>query len=190
MRNVGAESKKTYEEKLDADFFNKFMRGPNITRGCGLDIGYAGYEFDIVPILPNAIGIDFNYPGYDGKTLPFSDNSQDYVYSSHCLEHITDYKSTIQEWFRVVKKHGHIIIVVPHRDLYEKKLQLPSIWNADHKRFYTPASLLKEVEDSLPINSFRVRHLKDNDEGHDYNQPANEHSKGQYEIELVIERII
>lgn len=183
MRNVGGESRKTYVEKLSNGFFLKYMYGN------GLDIGFSGYEPDVVSILAGAIGVDVNYPGYDGKILPFPDNSQQFVYSSHCLEHISDYKQTIKEWLRVVKPGGYIITVVPHRDLYEKKLELPSIWNGDHKRFYTPASLLKEFEISLPVNSFRVRHLQDNDKHHDYSQPNEEHSKGEYELELVIQKL-
>lgn len=183
MRNVGGESRKTYLDKLSSGFFLKYMYGK------GIDVGFRGYEKDVVSILEGSTGIDLDYPGYDGVHLPFPDDSQQHVYSSHVLEHISNYKEVIQEWFRVVKPEGYIITVVPHRDLYEKKLELPSIWNADHKRFYTPASLLKEFEDSLSINSFRVRHLQDNDVGHDYNTPQNEHSHGQYEIELVIQKI-
>lgn len=183
MRNVGVESRKTWTQKVDCGFFKQFMSGN------GLDIGYSGYEKGVVSILDTAIGVDMKYPGYDGRTLPFPSASQDYVYSSHCLEHIADYQQAIKEWYRVTKTGGHIVTVVPHRDLYEKKLTLPSVWNGDHKRFYTPASLLKEFEDSLPVNSFRVRHLKDNDAGHDYSTPLHKHSGGQYEIELVIQKI-
>lgn len=182
-RNVGGESRKTYLEKLSNGFFLKYMWGN------GLDVGFAGYEPNVVSILSGAIGVDVNYPGYDGKTLPFPDNSQQFVYSSHCLEHISDYRSTIQEWFRIVKPGGYIITVVPHKYLYEKKENLPSQFNGDHKRFYTPASLLQEFEDSLQINTYRVRHLQDNDKNHDYAQPLNEHSKGEYELELVIQKL-
>lgn len=182
MRNVGGESRKTYLDKINNGFFIKYLRGT------GLDIGGKGYD-NSLSILPNAILVDLDYPNYDGLHLPFPNESMDYIYSSHTLEHISDYKATILEWFRVVKKNGFIVTVVPHRDLYEKKTELPSRFNGDHKRLYTPASLVKEFEDSLPINSFRVRHLQDNDFGHDYQQPAEEHSKGQYEIELVIEKI-
>lgn len=183
MRNVGGESRKTYAKKLSNGFFLQYMYRN------GLDIGFSGYEPDVVPILGGAIGVDKDYPGYDGKTLPFEDGSQQFVYSSHCLEHISDYKQAIREWHRVTEIGGYIITVVPHRDLYEKQLNLPSKWNQDHKRYYTPASLLKEFEDSLSINSFRVRHLQDNDKGHDYNTPFEEHSHGEYEIELVIQKI-
>lgn len=184
MRKVGTESRKTYQEKLENGFFSKYMSGK------GLDIGYRGYtDEDIVPITEDAIGIDLEYPGYDGRTLPFTDNSLDFVYSSHCLEHISDYRNFIREAFRVVKPGGYVVTVVPHRDLYEKKPTLPSIWNADHKRFYTATSLCREHEESLNVNSYRVRHLCENDKGHRYEQPMNEHSVGQYEIEIVIQKI-
>lgn len=177
------ESEKTYKEKLESGFFDKYMVGQ------GLDIGFKGYE-DSKPILETATGIDKDYPAYDGINLPFDNESQHYVYNSHTLEHIYNYKDAIKEWFRVLKKNGFIITIVPHRDLYEKKLFLPSRFNPDHKRFYTPASLLKEFEESLPINGFRIRHMQDNDQGHDYTQPSTEHSLWLYEIELVIEKII
>lgn len=178
------ESQKTYDSKILSGFFKKYMSGN------GLDIGYKGNEHQKgQPILSTAIGIDLDYPKYDGIHLPFESSSQDYAYSSHALEHISNYQSAIKEWYRVVKRGGFIITVVPHRDLYEKKLFLPSRFNPDHKRLYTPASFLKEFEDSLPINSFRVRHMKDNDEGHDYTQSSQEHSLWLYEIELVIQKI-
>lgn len=183
MRNVGEESRKTWQEKHNSGFFKKYM-SPH-----GIEIGYKGYLPDVVPILPNCKGIDLDYPGYDGKTLPFKDNSEYYVYSSHCLEHINDYKQSIQEWYRVCKPKGHIIIVVPHRDLYEKKLLPPSKWNEDHKHFFTPAKLLQYVEESLLPNSYRIRLLQDEDVGFTYDIGPDKHSGGCYEITLVIQKI-
>lgn len=178
------ESSKTYLDKINSGFFLKYMKG------VGIDFGYKGYAGNTTTILPQTIGVDLDFPGYDQKTLPFADKSQDFLYSSHVLEHISERKSMIQEWFRVIKTGGFIITVVPHQWLYEKKENLPSQFNGDHKIFFTPAVLLKEFEDALPINSFRVRHLQDNDQNHDYQQPNSEHSKGCYEIELVIEKIV
>lgn len=182
-KNVGEESRKTFVEKLHSGFFSKYMFGK------GLDIGGTGYLKNVHAILPTAIIVDLDYPGYDGHILPFEDNSQDYVYSSHVLEHIKSFQEPIREWFRVVKKGGYIITAVPHRDLYEKKDVPPSRFNEDHKRFYTAQKLLLEFEISLPKNSYRVRHLQENDKGHDYLQPAEEHSKGQYDIEVVIQKL-
>ncbi len=183
MRKVGEESSKTHENKQKSGFYAKYMSGS------GLDVGYAGYIPGVNPILETAIGVDLNYPGYNGTILPFADNSQDYVYNSHCLEHIKDWSTAITEWFRVLKPHAHLIIVVPHKYLYEKKAYLPSRWNEDHKRFYTPGSLLNEIECTLTPNSYRIRLLEDGDAGFDYTIPPEKHSSGQYEITLVIQKI-
>jgi|GEM_PF-6495240 len=185
-RPVGGEARKSFDEHALSGFWSRFITGPNV-----LDIGFKGYAdvTGVVPITPTAIGMDLDYPGYDGTTLPFPDESQDAVYSSHCLEHIPDYKTTIQEWHRVTKIGGHIITVVPHAYLYERGHSPPSIWNGDHKRFYTPSSLLLEFEQSLVPNSYRVRYLDDNDRNYKYENPPHTHPFGCYEIVLVIQKI-
>lgn len=183
-RKVGPEASKTYFKKLNDGFFDKYCSG------IGLDIGPTGKgTVDVVSILPTAIALDLDYPGYNGTDLPFPNASQDYIFSSHCLEHITDYKTTLKEWMRALKVGGHLVISVPHRDLYEKKLTLPSRFNDDHKRFYTASSLCKEIEESLPINSFRIRHLLENDEGHWYEDDEFTHGRHCYEIEIVVEKL-
>lgn len=185
-RPVGWESSKSFDAKIDSGFWQRFIGGPAV-----LDIGFQGgaEPGSVVPIMPGAIGVDLDYPGYDGRILPFAAGSQDAVYSSHCLEHIPDCIKAIQEWHRVLKVGGHIITVVPSAHLYERKRRVPSYWNNDHKRTYTPATLLAEFESALAPNSFRVRHLMENDAGYQYNLPANVHPEGCYEIELVVEKI-
>ncbi len=179
----GPETERSHKLRIENGFYDKYLTG------MGLDIGYKGSLADAEPVLPTAIGVDMDYPGYDGIHLPFDSNSLEFVFASHCLEHIKDYSAAIEEWFRVLRVGGHLIIMVPHQYLYEKKAKLPSRWNEDHKRFYTPASLLKEVEDSLLINSYRVVHLVDNDKGFDYSVGPERHSNGAYEIELVLKKI-
>jgi SAM-dependent methyltransferase len=181
---VGTESSKTIAAKYQNGFVSRYLSGANI-----LDIGYRGYLRQAIPIVPQAIGIDLEYPGYDGKTLPFADNTQDAVYSSHCLEHIDDYVSVLREWHRVLRIGGFMIISVPHQFLYEKKFAPPSRWNWDHKRFYTPASLMAEVEEALAPNTYRLRQLIDNDQHFTYGIPPEHHSGGSYEIEMVLEKI-
>jgi SAM-dependent methyltransferase len=184
VRPVGWESRKSYGLKIANGFFDRYLSGRAI-----LEIGYKGSIDRAVPIVPQAIGIDLDYPGYDGATLPFADESQDAVYTSHCFQHISDYKHTIREWFRVLKTGGHLVIIVPHQYLFERRRKLPSRVFG-HKRFYTPASLLLEIEEVLEPNSYRVRHLVDNDFGFDYSVlPGQSSVVGCYEIELVLEKI-
>lgn len=158
-------------------------------KGHGLDIGYKGSNPHAVPVLETATGVDVDYLGYDGKTLPFPDCSQDYVFASHVLEHIEDPISTIKEWYRVLKVDGHMVITVPHQYLYERKLSLPSRWNEDHKRFYSPSQLLTEIDQALKPNSWRLVQYADNDRDFNYSTPPEKHAAGSYEIECVIKKI-
>jgi SAM-dependent methyltransferase len=184
-RRSGPEARKSLTAKLQSGFIEAYLSGEHI-----LDIGYRGYEGEALPIVPNAVGIDLDYPGYDGRTLPFPDGSQDAVYSSHCLEHIGHATQAIADWFRVVRYGGHLVIVVPHQFLYERRTGMPSRWSEEHRRFYTPASLLQQVERALQPNSYRIRRLIDHDAGFDYAIPPQRHPDGCYEIELVIEKIV
>ena len=184
QRRIGVEASKTIGRKIESGFVAKYLSG-----GAILDIGYRGYIEDVEPVVPQAIGIELDYPGYDGRRLPFDDQTQDAVFASHCLEHIEDYQNALSDWHRVLKIGGFMIIAVPHQYLYERRTRPPSRWNEDHKRFYTPASLMREVEQSLDPNTYRLRHLADNDLWYDYPQPLEAHPGGCYEVELVLERI-
>lgn len=177
----GAETQKAHFRRVREDFYSKFLQGK------GLDIGFAGYESGTIPIT-NSIGVDKNYPNYNGTILPFENESQHFVYSSHCLEHIENYKESLVEWLRVLKIGGFLIITVPHKFLYEKK-EFPSRFNGDHRRMYTPASLMKEIEESFQPNSYRLVYIKDCAEDFDYSIPPEVHSCGEYQIELVLQKI-
>lgn len=180
----GPETEKSHLSRLLNGFYNKYMSGK------GLDIGYRGSISDAEPVLSDAIGVDMDYPGYDGKTLPFPDESQDYVFASHVLEHIDNPMQAVKEWFRVLKPQGHLVICVPHQYLYEKKLARPSQYNEDHKKFYTAWNLMLDIDSALPINHWRLRHMRDNDRAFDYSIPPERHSSGCYEIECVIQKIV
>ena len=75
-------------------------------------------------IKPVAIGIDCEYtPGCDQQAdvslrLPFPDCSQDYVFSSHCLEDMQDTEGTLREWLRVLKPGGYLVLYLPDKDYY------------------------------------------------------------------------
>lgn len=182
-RILGPETARSHQKRRDSGFYGKYMSG------LGLDIGYKGSTPNAEPVLDTAIGVDTDYPEYDGVHLPFADESQDYVYASHVLEHVTNWPETLREWFRVLKVGGYLVITVPHEFLYEKKKALPSRWNADHKRFYTTSCLTFEIDWALTPNTYRVRHLRDNDDDFDYSIPPDRHSDGCYEIECVIQKI-
>ena len=179
------ETSKTYGERWRSGFITRYLGGPVV-----LDIGFRGGSLEEArAVTPHAVGVDLDYPGYDGRRLPWTDGSVDAVFSSHVLEHIDDPIGALRDWFRVLRVGGYVVCHVPHQFLYEKKAYLPSNFNPDHKRFYTPARLLREVEEALEANSYRVRYMADFDEGHDYSSDPRIHSSWGYEIHLVLQKI-
>lgn len=49
-----------------------------------------------------------------GDELPFADDSHDFVFSSHVIEHFPDPIRALLEWRRVARRY--VVAVVPHRD--------------------------------------------------------------------------
>ena len=81
--------------------------------GCGTKVMNGFTNLDNLDIE----GID--YPGTDARDLSkISDESIDYIYSCHILEHLPrkDTFKTLQEWNRVLKLGGLIRISVPDWD--------------------------------------------------------------------------
>ena len=179
------EAGKAYQLRLASGFLVKYCRGEVV-----LDVGFTGhYNPDNPTSLPGAIGVDLDYPDYDGLHLPWPDHSVDCVFASHCLERAGFYQEVIRDWYRVLKVGGYIVCMVSSRDLSEKKRFPPSRYNQEHQRFYTPSRLTAAFEEALEVNSFRVRHLHENDHGYDYAIGPEKHADGCYEIEIVVEKI-
>jgi SAM-dependent methyltransferase len=186
----GIETRKLDKEREESGFYHKYLQGT------GLDVGYKGLGLPdgIEPVRPNAVGVDLDFPGYDGKTLPFPDESQDFVFASHVLEHIPDYVNALKDWHRVLKINGHMVLLLPHAYLYERSYFIPGPWGscADHKRVYTPARLLREIEESLLPNTYRVISLRDNDQNFNYGiglRTPPDYFGACFEIELVLKKI-
>jgi hypothetical protein len=183
-RTLGPETARQQARRLAEGFVERYLSGDHV-----LDIGFRGGMAGAEPVTAKAIGVELDYPGYDGLHLPFEDFSQDAVFASHTLEHIDDYRSALSDWYRVLRIGGYLVIAVPHQQLYERKAALPSRFNGDHKRFYTPGTLLREMEESLPLGGYRIRSLRDIDDGFSYEMPPERNPVGSYEIEFVAEKI-
>ena len=65
-----------------------------------------------------------------------TDESIDFVHSSHCLEHLVDPFEGLKNWMRVLKPGGHLIVTIPDEDMYEQGV-FPSTFNRDHKSTFT-----------------------------------------------------
>ena len=63
------------------------------------------------------------------KGIPLDDNSVDYIYTAHFLEHVNNYDFIMSEIYRVCKNKAIIEIYVPH-------FSGISGYQEDHKRFF------------------------------------------------------
>lgn len=100
-------------------------------KGYGCDIGCGNAK-----VKDDAVGIDL-MEGManiisDCQELPFPDNHFDYVYSSHLIEDFMDTLSILEEWIRVLRDGGILILAVPDQGRYEWHFE-GQIINANHK---------------------------------------------------------
>jgi ubiquinone/menaquinone biosynthesis C-methylase UbiE len=51
---------------------------------------------------------------FEFDKLPFDDNSVDYIYSHHVIEHLCDVQNILNETWRVLKDDGQFEIIVPY----------------------------------------------------------------------------
>lgn len=174
-----AETTKAKQRRLREGFFEQYCKG------YGIDIGYGGD-----PVVSNCQGWDIEHG--DAQYLKgVKDNAFDFVYSSHTLEHVADPVVALRNWWRILKSNGYLILYIPHRDLYEKKKTLPSMWNPNHKRFFLLDK--DDMPDTLGIvplikktlSHFEITYAKECNEGHTITDPSI-HSDGEYSIEVVV----
>lgn len=86
-----------------------FREALKFCRGNGIDVGAGLWP------LPWAIAVDaLRGPGVGRAVSDFEDESLDYVFSSHYLEHIENWRKALGEWVRKLKPHGIIFLYLPH----------------------------------------------------------------------------
>jgi len=71
------------------------------------------FKQEEIKLCGEALKVDIVAPG---DQLPVPDNSQDFVISSHVIEHFFDPIKALKEWLRVVKPGGYIFVIGPHKE--------------------------------------------------------------------------
>jgi SAM-dependent methyltransferase len=164
------ESSKT--KKVWGELERSVLRGEGIDIGCGTD-----------PVLPGVMPFDLAH-GDANEILRHVDRQFDFVYASHCLEHMRDPRAAIAQWWQLVRPGGVLFVIVPDEDLYEQGFW-PSRFNRDHKWTFTiakhaswsPVSVnLLDLARSLPGGE--VVDIRLFDEGYDRGLQSNGQQAG------------
>lgn len=114
--------------------------------GKGVDIGCNKIEWSYPGSIP--IDITFNN-GYDATHLPEKD--YDYVYSSHCLEHLQDWVGVLDYWTTCLRPGGILFLYLPH---YDQEYWRP--WNnRKHIHVFTSEIISTYLKHKAYVNVFR-----------------------------------
>jgi ADP-heptose:LPS heptosyltransferase len=89
----------------------------------------------------------------------FADQSMDFVYSSHTLEHVEDFKSCLKEWWRLVKVGGYMVLYLPHKNFYPN-IGEPGA-NPDHKHDFLPSDIIAAMPSGFDIVECEDRNADD-----------------------------
>jgi SAM-dependent methyltransferase len=193
---MGYETTKSITRRsYDKRYATRYLVGTGIDIGAGIDS--IGRYAPLFPLMGEVRAWDIG----DGDAMLMNDvddESYDFVHSSHCLEHVNDPHVALQNWVRICKPGGHILVIVPDEDLYEQGVW-PSTYNFDHRWSFTigkaqswsPRSinvveLLQRVWDRTDI--LKVELL---DNGYFYDHPRFDQTQtmlGESAIEIILRR--
>jgi predicted SAM-dependent methyltransferase len=181
---MSRETSRARARRIDEGLYETVFVGTGIDIGCGDD-----------QILPSCIPWDIDQG--DAHDLAGIDNeSLDYVYSSHCLEHLADPRRALLRWWEVLRPGGRMLFIVPDEDLYEQGTW-PSRYNSDHKVTFTPhksaswspvSRNLCELVAMLPDH--KLIYIKTCDAGYHYSDEVWDRTQGDAEasIEVLVEK--
>ena len=105
-----------------------------VCKGSGLDVGCNRKEWS----LPGSTPVDPILNEFHAKNLP--SQPIDYIFSSHCLEHLDDWVDVLEYWTKKIKSNGVLFLYLPD---YSQVYWRP--WNnRKHKNIFTP-QILEDV---------------------------------------------
>jgi predicted SAM-dependent methyltransferase len=123
-----------YQGELYPEYLNKsnamafiLNRAKDFCKGKGIDVGAGRFPF------PGAIPIE-NEENQNAYRLDnFKDGSLDYVFSSHCLEHLEQWKYALKLWISKLKTGGILFLYIPHKSM--KLWNVNGPWVSDNHKW-------------------------------------------------------
>ena len=118
----------------------------HVCKGIGVDIGCMKKEWAFPASIP--IDLSFNN-GFHALNLP--QDELDYIFSSHCLEHILDWVSVMDYWYENLKTGGILFLYLPD---YSQEYWKP--WNnRKHFNIFTVEIIYDYMKDKGYKNIFK-----------------------------------
>jgi predicted SAM-dependent methyltransferase len=112
--------------------------------GTGVDVGCNREEW----MFPGALPIDPAINEHDALNFPYDD--LDYIFSSHCLEHLYDWVDVLNYWTSKLKTGGILFLYLPD---YSQEYWRP--WNnRKHLNIFTSQIILDYMKDKEYKNMF------------------------------------
>jgi SAM-dependent methyltransferase len=115
-------------------------------KGKGIDIGAGLWP------LTGAVPVDiWRGPGAAKSIDEIPAASQDFVFSSHCLEHNSDWEEKLRDWVLKLKPAGIVFLYLPHPECGIWEVGSPFV-GGDHKWTPTP----EIIRDALQQNDCKI----------------------------------
>lgn len=110
----------------------------NFCHGNGVDIGCMKREW----AFPGAYCIDIDFPDdWHAMNIP---DELDYIFSSHCLEHLDNYVEAMEYWYEQLNRGGVLFLYLPD---YSQKYWRP--WNNKKHRHAFTVQMIADLMVSL-----------------------------------------
>jgi len=108
-------------------------------QGKGVDIGGGKWPIEGVRVIENKVE-------ENAYLIKEKDNSLDFVFSSHTLEHLEKWQEALKEWYRVLKPNGILFLYLPHPSV--------KMWQKESLKFH------KWSPDPITVSDFLEKNLK------------------------------
>ncbi len=98
----------------------------------------------------------------EANNLPFENGFFDVVFCSHAIEHIFDTRATLNEFNRVLKPNGTLIILTENLNSFKERIlflfgKIPTaMQDPNHVKFFNPKSIMQAMNEA----GFAIRHIE------------------------------
>ena len=152
---------KNLEYYKKSKLYPDYLKGGNMSQaakslvekychGEGVDVGASNWPIAGARIIENA-------KEENAYKIQEKDNALDFVFSSHCLEHLDKWMAALREWHRVLKHEGFLVLYLPHSSC---EMWLPGI-NKYHKWSPDPKIVSGFLKEELGMEIKEVTYLPD-----------------------------